>query len=267
MREDIRIYTNDEIVQGTPEWFAIRDLKFTASKASEIATNGKGLETLCTELLATHYSSEQYDEYTGKFKSPAMQRGNDYEAQARMVYEFETGNEVREVGFVEVTSRKYVGCSPDGLVTENGKEDILLEIKNHDDKVFLELILSGKVDPKYVKQMQYQMWVTGASACDYFGYNPNFKPSYYLQRFYPDEELFAKFEAGVVAGADMLDNGLRILGSKLEEQEKYIEPEPEAENKCPEIENIKEATETFFNNAVQKTAETQKPQQSDDFPF
>ena len=278
MREDIKIYTTDEIVQGTPEWFAIRDLKFTASKASEIATNGKGLETLCTELLAGHYSSQQYDEYTGKYKNPAMQRGNDYEAQARMVYEFETGNSVREVGFVEVTSRKYVGCSPDGLVTENGKEDILLEIKNHDDKVFLELILSGKVDPKYVKQMQYHMWVTGASACDYFGYNPNFKPSFYMERFYPDEELFAKFDAGVTAGADMLDNGLRILGGKgLEEQEKYIEPEAEAEveveveNKCPEIENVKEATEQFFNNAVKNTTkETETataPAVADDFPF
>lgn len=257
MRKDIRIYTNDEIVQGTPEWFAIRDLKFTASRASEIATNGKGLDTLAMELLAGHYSSQQYEEYTGKYKNSAMQRGNDFEAQARMVYEFETGNSVREVGFVEVTSRKYVGCSPDGLVTENGKEDILLEIKNHDDKVFLELILTGKVDPKYVKQMQYQMWVTGAKACDYFGYNPNFEPSYYMERFYPDEELFAKFEAGVTAGAEMLDKGLGLLKGKLQEQEKFIEEKPE----CPEIKNIEQATNEFFENAVQKT------EVANDFPF
>lgn len=244
MRTDIKIYTTDEIIQGTPEWFAIRDLKFTASKASEIATNGKGLETLCIELLARHYSSQQYDEYTGKYKNPAMQRGNDYEAQARMVYEFETGNSVREVGFVEVTSRKYVGCSPDGLVTENGKEDILLETKNHDDKVFLKLILSGKVDPKYVKQMQYQMWATGASACDYFGYNPNFKPSFYMERFYPYEELFAKFEAGVTAGSAMLDNGLKLLAGKLEEQEKCVEKQQKEEN-------MEEAANEFLKTNTQ----------------
>ena len=264
MRKDIRIYTNDEIVQGTAEWFAIRDLKFTASKASEIASNGKGLDTLATELLAGHYSSQQYDEYVGRFKSPAMQRGNDFEGQARMVYEFETGNTVREVGFVEVTSRKYVGCSPDGLVTENGKEDILLEIKNHDDKVFLELMLTGKVDPKYVKQMQYQMWVTGAKACDYFGYNPNFKPSFYMQRFYPDEELFAKFEAGVTAGSTMLDNGLKMLAGKLEEQEKYVEePKEPEEVKSPEIENMKEATNEFFKTNTQVGTVAV----ADDFPF
>ena len=259
MRKDIRIYTNDEIIQGTPEWFAIRDLKFTASKADVIATNGKGLDTLATELLAGHFSSQLYEEYTGKYKNPAMQRGNDFEAQARMVYEFETGNTVREVGFVEVTSQKYVGCSPDGLVTENEKEDILVEIKNHDDKVFLELILTGKVDAKYIKQMQYQMWVTGASACDYFGYNPNFKPNYYMQRFYPDTELFAKFEAGVQAGTQMLDNGLKMLEGKLEEQEKFIEEKPE----CPEIKNIEEATNEFFEKAVKKV----ETPLGEDFPF
>lgn len=259
MRDDIKIYTQDEIVQGTAEWFAIRDLKFTASKASEIASNGKGLDTLTTELLAGHYSSQKYDEYIGKFKSPAMQRGNDYEAQARMVYEFETGNDVREVGFVEVTSRKYVGCSPDGLVTENGKEDVLLEIKNHDDKVFLELILSGKVNPKYVQQMQYQMWVTGASACDYFGYNPNFKPSFYLQRFYPDEEMFAKFEAGVKAGSALLDAGLKMLEDKLVEQQKHIE-----EVVCPELANIKQDMNEFFEKTtIKPVADINK----DDFPF
>ena len=195
-----------------------------------------------------------------------------------MVYEFETGNSVRQVGCVTVG--KYILASPDGLVTENGKENGLIEIKNHDDKVFLELILTGKVDPKYVKQMQYQMWVTGKEWVDYFGYNPNFKPSFYMERFYPDEELFAKFDAGVTAGADMLDNGLRILGGKgLEEQEKYIEPEAEAENKCPEIKNIEQAKNEFFEKAIKKEdhivdtnkkVETQLAEVEDqlpDFPF
>ena len=104
--------------------------------------------------------------------------------------------------------------------------------------------------------MQYQMWVTGASACDYFGYNPNFKPSFYKQRFYPDTELFAKFEAGVEAGTQMLDNGLKMLEGKLEEQEKFIEEKPE----CPEIKNIEEATNEFFEKAIKKEV-------ANDFPF
>lgn len=229
MRKDIRIYTTDEIVQGTPEWFRIRELKFTGSRASEVASNGKGLDTLVTELLASHFSSQQYEEYTGKYKSAEMQRGNDYEPMARMVYEFETGNTVREIGFVEDLSRKYVGYSPDGFVTEDGNEDILFEAKNHNDKVFMELLITGKVDSKYVKQMQYGMWVTGAKACDYFGFNPNFKPNYFLKRFYPDEKMFNLFEDGIKSGTQMIENGLTALAGKIEPQEKITEPKKETE--------------------------------------
>lgn len=215
MRNDIKIYTNEEIIQGTPEWHKIRELKFTASKADVIAVNGKGLETLVKELLANYYSNQKYEEYTNKYKSPAMQRGNDYEKQARMIYEFETGNTVREVGFVVVNNCKYIGCSPDGLVTENGEENILIEIKNHDDKVFTELLLTDEINDKYIKQMQYQMWITGAKACDYFGYNPNFNPSYYKKRLYPDSELFEKFEKGVKTGIKLIEQGLEKLDKKL----------------------------------------------------
>lgn len=189
--EYYKVYEQDEIVQGTPEWLKLRELKFTASRASVIATNGKGLETYVKELLAEYFSSQEFEERTGKFKSPAMQRGNDFEATARMVYEFETGNTVREVGFIERSP--HIGYSPDGLVTENDKADEgLIEIKNHDDKVFLELIMTGKVDPKYIKQMQYGMWASEKKWCDYFGYNPNFSPSFFLQRFYPDLEMHKK---------------------------------------------------------------------------
>ena len=222
-------YQKDEIPQGTKEWHELRTLKFTASNADVISANGKNLETLVGQQLADYYSSQEYEEYTGKYKNLAMQRGNDFEPMARMVYEFETGNTVREVGFVERS--KYIGCSPDGMVTENEKEDGLIEIKNHEDKVFLELILSKKVDPKYVKQMQYQMWTTGKKWTDYFGFNPNFKPNFYKERFYPDTEMFKKFETGVIAGIDMVEQGLRILKDRLEPQEKIIQEEPKEEVK------------------------------------
>lgn len=211
--EFYKVYSKKEIPQGSEEWHKLRHLKFTASKASIIATNGKGLDTLIKNLLAEHFSSGEFAERTDNYKSPAMQRGNEYESMARMVYEFETGNKVDEVGFIERS--KYIGVSPDGLIGVDG----LLEIKNHSDSVFLELILTEKIDSKYIAQMQYQLWVTGRKWCDYFGYNPNFKPSFYLHRFYPDEEMFAKFEAGVTAGSAMLDNRFKMLAGKLKEPE------------------------------------------------
>lgn len=217
-----KVYEKDEIEQGSKEWLQVRQLKFTASNADTISANGKGLETLVKEMLADYYSSQEFDEYTGKFKSSDMQRGNDYESMARTVYEFETGNTVREVGFIERSD--YIGCSPDGLVTEREEKngEGLIEIKNHSDKVFLELILTRKVDPKYVKQMQYQMWVSQLNWCDYFGFNPNFTPNYYLETFTPDLDLHKRFEIGVQAGIEMIENGLDILKDRLQIQEKII---------------------------------------------
>lgn len=248
MRNDIKIYEKDEIQQGTAEWFKIRELKFTASKADVVATNGKGLETYVTDLLADYYSSQKFDEYADKYKSPAMQRGNDYEPMARMVYEFETGNTVREVGFVTVNDNKYIGASPDGIVTEKEKDEGLLEIKNHDDKKFITLQLTGEVDPKYIKQMQYQMWITGAKWCDYFGFNPNFKPNFYKQRFYPDLEMFNKFDVGTKCGIKMIENGLKALEGKLicqETEQKEEENEKITEYKM-KVEGINQMSDFPF---------------------
>lgn len=119
-----KIYEKEELQQGSEEWLKVRQLKFTASNADVIYTNGKGLDTLTKEMLADYFSSQEFEEYIGKFKSPDMQRGNDYEEVARMAYELETGNEVKEVGFVERS--EHIGCSPDGIV-ENGNG--LIEIK------------------------------------------------------------------------------------------------------------------------------------------
>ncbi len=217
-----KIYEKDEIVQGTKEWHDLRCLKFTASNAETIQANGKGLETLVKEMLARHYSSQQYDEYTQAYKSPDMQRGNDFEAQARSVYELETGNSVKEVGFIERSD--FIGCSPDGLVTLEGKDKYtgLIEIKNHSDKVFLELILSEKIDKKYIQQMQYQLWTSELDFCDYFGYNPNFEPSFYMERILPDAQMFEKFEIGVSTGVELLKNSQDILKDRLKVLETVV---------------------------------------------
>lgn len=175
----MKIYKDLE--QNTQEWFDVRDLKFTASNASTILADGAGLKTLIKEMLAEHYSSGNYEQYSNKYTNKDMERGHEFEDKARMTYEFETGNSVEQVGFVEMD--KHIGCSPDGLVGKDG----LVEIKNFSDKVYLELLLTDKIDKKYYNQMQMQMYVTGRKWCDYFVFNPNFtdKP-FYLKRVLPD---------------------------------------------------------------------------------
>ena len=155
--------------QKTEEWYNCRKLKMTASHANAIKANGKGLETYILELIAESMSSAPKVQYTDK----SIERGNELESVARDMFELQTGKTVKQVGFVELD--EYVGCSPDGLLDDDG----LVEIKCHDDKNHLILILEDKagIDIKYYDQIQFQLYVTGRQYCIYVGYNPNFEKS------------------------------------------------------------------------------------------
>lgn len=180
----MRIYYME---QRSPEWYEMRKLKLTASDASTILAMGKGLETLIGEKLAEYYSSGNFEEFTDSFTNKHIQRGVDYEEKAKRIYQLETGLSVEDVGLV--VCDEHVACSPDGLVGDDG----LIEIKNHSDKVFLNLLETEKIDKKYYNQIQMQLFVTGRKWCDYFGFNPNFEPCFFKKRIYPDADVFERF--------------------------------------------------------------------------
>ena len=186
-----------DILQKSPEWFALKEGKMTASHAQAIGSNGKGLNTYIIELMSEYYSSGEEDNYTNK----NMDRGNDLEPQARMIYELETGKTVEQVGFIE--HNEFSGCSPDGLV-----DDGLMEIKCQNDKIHFSHLLNGgkEISSKYIWQMQMQMLVSGRKWCDFVSYNPNFKESIFSVRITADEEKHKKLLEGLKAGEEMIKN-------------------------------------------------------------
>lgn len=185
--------------QRTPEWFKVRELKMTASKASAIGSCGKGLETLCRELVCNHLSSAEQEHYTNEH----IERGVEFEDQARFIYEMETSNTVDEVGFVEYSD--YVGCSPDGHVGDDG----MVEIKCPSDKVYLDYLVDEKVNSGYVWQMQMQMLATGRKWCDYVVYNPNFERNIIIKRIEADkvkqDKLLDGFKIGEARIKELLE--------------------------------------------------------------
>jgi putative phage-type endonuclease len=188
--------------QGSEAWFEIRKLKMTASNATAIGANGAGLKTYITALVAEYLSSAKPERYTNEH----IERGNELEAEARIVYELETSNKVQQVGFI--TSNDYVGCSPDGLVGDDG----LVEIKCKSDVKHLQQLIEGEkgVESAYRNQMQMQMLVTGRKWCDYVCYNPNFKKCIYIHRFKVDDKYQEKLKEGLVAGELMIKEMLEV---------------------------------------------------------
>ncbi|OPZ79389.1 MAG: YqaJ-like viral recombinase domain protein [Alphaproteobacteria bacterium ADurb.Bin438] len=190
--------------QGTDEWFAVRLGKFTASQAHTIGVGGKGLETLVKEKACEILTGKTKD----YFKSEAMEQGNELEHEARQMFEFMTGLTVEQVGFYELD--KYTGVSPDGLTSDDG----LIEIKCPQGKTFLDYMLDGKVDTKYMWQMQMQMMITEKNHCYYVVYNPDFENPIIIKKIDRDEDKIEKIKSGLESGIKQLEEILDKVKGK-----------------------------------------------------
>jgi hypothetical protein len=192
-----------EFEQGTEEWKEVRRLKLTASHGTEIGNNGKGLVTyVAKKVLDAIVEPEEIN-------TKDMERGNILEPIARSVYEFEKGVVVREVGFIEYN--EYSGYSPDGLIEQDylGEGKGLIEIKARNNAKHLALLLGGLTDSSVRWQMQLGMLMTGRKWCDFISYNPNFKQSLFVKRFYVDEKAQEKLRVGLESGIKMLKEQLQ----------------------------------------------------------
>lgn len=178
--------------QGSDEWKAIRKGKMTASNATAIGNCGAGLDTYVLSILADHFSSGEVQHYSNKH----MDRGNELEEPARAMYELEYGATVEQVGFVEYND--YVGCSPDGLLGEDGG----IEIKCHEDLAHFKMILNGEreIASGYLWQIQMNMLITGRKYWLYIAYNPNFEKSLLVFKIYPDPKMHAQLLKGFAIG-------------------------------------------------------------------
>jgi len=190
------------IKQQTPEWFEIKKLHMSASHAQAVGNNGKGLQTYAYKVLSEYLATNREN-----YSNDDMDRGNELEPEARAIYELETGNKVDEVGFIELDDR--VGCSPDGLVDEDGG----IEIKCPNNQRFTEIIINKEkaIDSNYIWQIQMNLLITGRKWWDFVAYNPNFKNPIIIIRIFPDEEKFKELEEGFNKGREIIQDLMNKL--------------------------------------------------------
>lgn len=205
--------------QRSQEWFDARIGKVTASNFGKILTkakSGKGLSVTAQSYLEK-IISEVMTGQSKDFTTQSMQWGVDNEDGA--VYEFEKREfvEVQRVGFLQYAGtnellKKYVGCSPDGLIGEDGG----CEVKCLDSENFVHMMLNQDAIKKtHMAQMQGCMMVTGRKWWKYILYDPRVK-QYEKQMIIitvqRDEDYIKDLETKLIMFCMELDLKLNLLG-------------------------------------------------------
>ena len=170
-----------DIIQGSDEWHQLRSTRFTASNFYKLfmKDSTKTYQNAINEVVFTRLTGETEEGYQSDF----MKRGIELEPEAIDAYELETFNKVKRVGFIELT--EWVGCSPDGLIGEDG----MIQVKCPKATTLMDYI-EGEIPEQYMIQIQGELYVSNRKWSDYYVYHPNLKPILYKvepKKDYQDE--------------------------------------------------------------------------------
>jgi putative phage-type endonuclease len=204
--------------QRTAEWFAARLGKATASRISDIlATTKSGpaasRKNYAAQLVCERLTGEPQETYS----NAAMQWGTDQEPFARDAYCEHMLCKVVQVGFVDHPTIPMAGCSPDGLVGDEG----MTEFKCPNTSTHIETLLGGGFADKYVKQAHWQL------ACyperkwnDLVSFDPRLPENMrlFIQRIPRDDEAIAALESEVAKFLREVDETVDLLRARYERE-------------------------------------------------
>lgn len=197
-----------ECEQGSQIWHDVRLAIPTGSGFDKLLTPAKlnyGLGRSATqgylnELLADYIAGYPESEIEA---SDYMDRGTEMEPRARALYTVETGAAVEQVGFVMRADRR-AGCSPDGLVGDDGGLEIKAPaLKNH---------VGYMRDPPslakdYRGQVQGCLYITGRPWWDIMSFSTVLRPV--IVRVEPEPDYHAALDAALGEFCDELDHWKR----------------------------------------------------------
>lgn len=196
--------------QNTDEWFSLRAGRLTSSKLGTIMANyGKAFGDPAKKY-AVNIAIEQItgNPIASTFSNEHMERGHEQEPIARMIYEEENFCEVANGGFF---GSEFIGCSPDGLVDDDG----LIEIKSVIAPVHFASIKRQDVDPAYKWQCVGNLYFTGRYWIDFISFCADFPE---------DRQLFVKrmLKEDYQAEFEMVDTRIAEFKKLVESSKKLI---------------------------------------------
>jgi hypothetical protein len=160
-----------DLIQGTSEWLDARLGLLTASEMAKVLTptlkiaDNAASKTHLFEMMAQRLNCYAAPSYI----SNDMLRGEAEEIQARDIYR-KTWGDVQECGFV--TNNRHgltIGCSPDGLVGDDG----MIEIKSRAQKYQMQTLVefasaeTPDIPTEFKLQVQTALFVTERQWCDF----------------------------------------------------------------------------------------------------
>lgn len=178
--------------QGSEEWLKARLGIPTATGFENIVTATGKKSSAQIKYMAELIEESILGLSESAVKSYFMERGNQLEPQARMAYEFETGNDVIQIGGVYLDESRSVMVSPDGLIPALKKG---LEIKCPKMSTHIRYLLEGGLPSEYVIQVQANLWVTGYDTWDFVSYCPEYqKQTLFIYTAQRDPKLMKAFD-------------------------------------------------------------------------
>lgn len=141
--------------QGSEGWHRLRLGIPTASEFHRIITPTGKLSTQAGDYMNRLLAEWALGRPCESVETHWMEHGSDLEPMAAASFEFETGLETEEVGFI-TTDDGLIGASPDRLIRGHKRG---LELKCPSPQVHIGYMLSRGVDERYKPQVQGQMYV------------------------------------------------------------------------------------------------------------
>ena len=207
------------IEQNTPEWHRLRLGRFTASVCADLMMDEKtkGYQKLIDKIIEEMHTGQPTE--SDLFKGNVFtERGNELEQEAIQDYEFLTGESVERVGFIALSD--WEGCSPDGLIGQDG----LIQIKNpifntqrkywkiyneHKDLTDNEIL--QKIEKRYFLQTQFELYVTIREYNIFYSYHPKLAPI--MLKIVRDEPLITEIKNKIIKAKEYIEQELKELRS------------------------------------------------------
>jgi len=194
-----------DVKQNTDEWLPLRAGKVTGSAISKVMANyGKPFGDPAKKYASIIAVERIKGAAVGgdRYSNIHMEAGHVEEPIARMLYEEEYFCSVTNGGFFD---NGKTGCSPDGLVDDNG----IVEIKSVIVPVQYECIKRNSYDPAYHWQIIFNLKETGREWIDYVSFCEQFSDSKKLltKRVYASEciEDFKKIDIRLKEFEELVD--------------------------------------------------------------